>query len=62
MKNRPIHYKRFYTDQEAYCGVKLDDGPGSITKLDNTIFRNQATCKNCRRRIQKHLSTNQKGL
>ena len=45
--------KRFISGQEAYCGRRLNDGPGSIILLANTIDRKSVTCKNCLRKMQK---------
>ena len=52
MKNT-IHYQRFYDDTESYCGVELHGGSGTTIKRNHTVYRNQVTCKNCRRKIQK---------
>lgn len=53
MKAETIHYSRFISSTEAYCGVKLNDGPGTINLRSHTILRKDVTCKNCRRKIQK---------
>jgi len=53
MKNQPIHYQRFYNDEESYCGVTLHGGSGSTIQRNHTIFRNQVTCKHCQRKIRK---------
>jgi hypothetical protein len=50
---KTIHYQRLYNDTEAYCGATLHEGGGTTIQRNHTIFRNQATCKNCRRKIQK---------
>jgi hypothetical protein len=52
MKNT-IHYSRFINGTEAYCGVKLNDGPGTINLHSHHFIQKEVTCKNCLRKIQK---------
>ncbi len=56
MKNETIHYSRFISSTEACCGVKLNDGPGTVNLHSYHFIQKEVTCKKCLRKIQKDAS------
>lgn len=55
MKKETIHYSRFLSGYIAHCGIKLNDGPGTINLHSHTLNSRDVNCKNCLRIIQKNI-------
>ena len=53
-KTETIHYSRFINGQESACGLKLNDGPGTINLHSHHFIVKGVTCKNCIRKILKN--------
>jgi hypothetical protein len=52
-KQDVIHHSRFLAGSESTCGLKLNDGPGTVNLHSHHFIQKAVTCKNCLRKLQK---------